>query len=127
MVAAIRLVLVRLREKSADEHRKLVGVPFRAGVPFREEAPYLAEPFQEEPFQEEPFQEAPFQEAPYLGVGPFQEVPYLVEVPYLGVEPYQEEEEELRHILAVVAPHSHREVVTSSKFKSIVSEYLTTR
>ena len=117
MVAAIRLVLVRLREKSADEHRKLVGVPFRAGVPFREEAPYLAEPFQEEPFQE----------APYLGVGPFQEVPYLVEVPYLGVEPYQEEEEELRHILAVVAPHSHREVVTSSKFKSIVSEYLTTR
>jgi len=117
VVAAIRLVLVRLREKSADEHRKLVGVPFRAGVPFREEAPYLAEPFQEEPFQE----------APYLGVGPFQEVPYLVEVPYLGVEPYQEEEEELRHILAVVAPHSHREVVTSSKFKSIVSEYLTTR
>ena len=107
MVAAIRLVLVRLREKSADEHRKLVGVPFRAGVP------YLAEPFQEEPFQE-----APFQEAPYLGVGPFQEVPYL------GVEPYQEEEVKLRHILAVVAPHSHREVVTSSKFKSIVSEYL---
>ena len=116
MVAAIRLVLVRLREKSADEHRKLVGVPFRAGVP------YLAEPFQEEPFQE-----APFQEAPYLGVGPFQEVPYLVEVPYLGVDPYQEEEVELRHILAVVDPHSHREVVTSSKFKSIVSEYLTTR